>query len=97
MADIVVGSASIDIFTEVFNRLYGEWQQLARATDESGTGAEALREKYLGRMVGLQDGRQGTVRAVEEDGALLIEVEQGKLVRLRTRAAPPATAASARL
>eukprot|EP01052_Picozoa_sp_SAG31_P007732 SAG31_NODE_373_length_16597_cov_21.519518_4_plen_188_part_00 len=84
---IVVGSASIDIFQEVFGKLCAEWRALLTPVDESSWTDEAFRAKYLGRQVGLPDGRKGVVREVESGGSLLVAVG-GKLVRLRTRPAP---------
>ena len=84
---IIVGSASIDIFSTVFGHLYDE--------EIEGAAADAaLGEKYIGKTVALQDGRHGVVRAVQPGGALIIEAEGDQeqtphYVRLPTRAPEP--------
>ena len=84
----VVGSATTEIFLDVFNHLHREWTALRRPSDGSTATDDELRTKFLGRQVALQDGRKGTVRDVEQGGSLIIEVTGGKLVRLRTRLQP---------
>jgi predicted DsbA family dithiol-disulfide isomerase len=79
---IIVGSASVEIFSQVFEHILEE-------TLEAQEQDDALREQYLGQVVGLQDGRQGKVIDVELGGALILETSDGKLVRQRTRAPPP--------
>jgi hypothetical protein len=81
---IVVGSASVEIFGDVLGRLHGEWLAGCGPVDPSEEGGAALRARYLGRRVALQDGREGMVREVEAGGSLIIDVD-GKLVRLRTQ------------
>ena len=79
---IIVGSASVEIFTQVFENILEETVDAKQQDD-------ALREQYLDQVVGLQDGRQGKVVDVELGGALIIELSDGKLVRQRTRAPLP--------
>jgi predicted DsbA family dithiol-disulfide isomerase len=79
---IIVGSASVDIFTQVLENILAE-------TVEAKQQDDALRDQYLNRVVGLQDGREGKVVDVELGGALIIEMSDGKLIRQRTRRPPP--------
>lgn len=79
---IIVGSASVEIFTDVLEHILAETLDAKQQDD-------ALRGQYLNQVVGLRDGRRGKVISVEIGGALLIETADGKLVRQRTRAPPP--------
>lgn len=79
---IIVGSASVEIFTQVFENILDE-------TSEAKQQDEVLRGQFLNQVVSLQDGRQGKVIDVELGGALILELSDGKLMRQRTRAPPP--------